>query len=49
MTSHPFAELIEEIAERERKAAVKDGDYLWALFCAFVERQARLTAATPMY
>lgn len=28
MTDHPFAELVEQIAERERKEAVADGDYI---------------------
>lgn len=37
MTAHPFAELMEQIAERERKAAVREGDYGWALVCAIVE------------
>jgi hypothetical protein len=40
MTAHPFAELIEQIAEKERRAAVKDGDYVWALICAVVEHEA---------
>ncbi|MGP8132468.1 MAG: hypothetical protein ACLQC0_07370 [Thermoplasmata archaeon] len=43
MTTHPFAQLIQQIAERERKAAVRDGDYVWALVCAIVEVQARGT------
>jgi hypothetical protein len=42
MTAHPFAALIEQIAERERKAAVKDGDYVWALLCTVIQRQAQV-------
>ena len=40
MSEHPFAELVEQIAERERKAATRDGDYVRALVCAVVESQA---------
>jgi len=41
MSEHPVAETVAEIAGRERKVAVKEGDYVWALICAVVERQAR--------
>lgn len=41
MTTHPIAALVEEIAERERKAAVREGDYIWAFICAVVEHEAR--------
>lgn len=41
MTDHPLADLVEQIAERERKAAVQAGDYVWAVICAVVEQQAR--------
>ena len=40
MTAHPLAELVEEIAERERRAAVEDGDYVWAFICAVIECEA---------
>lgn len=41
MTAHPLAELVEKIAERERKSAVEDGDYVWAFIYAMVEVQAK--------
>jgi hypothetical protein len=46
MPEHPIAEVVAEIAEQERKAAVREGDYLWALICAVVEHQARTYVAT---
>jgi hypothetical protein len=48
MSGHPFAELVEQIAERERKAAVKEGDYVWALICAVVEQQARASTTSAL-
>lgn len=39
-----MAEVVAEIAERERKTAVRTGDYAWALLCAMIERQARMVA-----
>lgn len=44
MITNPLAEVVAEIAERERKMAVREGDYVWALICAIVEGQARLAA-----
>jgi hypothetical protein len=42
MTADLVAQTVAEIAERERRAAVEHGDYVWALVCAFIENQARL-------
>lgn len=41
MNQNPIAAAVAEIAERERKLAVSEGDYVWALICAIVEGQAR--------
>lgn len=48
MTTHPLAELVEQIAERERKLAVQDGDYVWAIICAIVEGQAHAVSHLPL-
>lgn len=44
MGANPVAEVVAEIANRERKSAVKEGDYVWAFICAIVEGQARTMA-----
>ena len=35
--NNPILEAIAEIAQKERKSAVKDGDYGWAVLSALVE------------
>ncbi|MGA8536720.1 MAG: hypothetical protein WB789_04925 [Thermoplasmata archaeon] len=35
--TNPILETIAEIAKAERKTAVKEGDYVWAVFVALVE------------
>jgi hypothetical protein len=44
MTDNPLAQTIAEIAERERREAVREGDYVWAILCAIVEGHARQAA-----
>ena len=39
--TNPILEAIAEIAQKERKNAVKDGDYGWAVFSALVEAWAQ--------
>jgi hypothetical protein len=44
VTANLLAQTVAEIAERERRVAVKERDYLRALICAIVEDQARQVA-----
>ena len=41
MSKNPVAEVVADIAERERILAVADGNYVWAIICALVEYNAR--------
>ncbi len=38
--TNPILETIAEIAKAERKTAVREGDYGWAVLAAFVEKWA---------
>jgi hypothetical protein len=38
--TNPVLDTLAEIAQRERKAAVRDGDYGWAIVTAIVESWA---------
>lgn len=38
--ANPVLETLAEIAQRERKSAVREGDYGWALLSAIVESWA---------
>ena len=46
--TNPVLDTLAEIARNERKAAVRDGDYGWAIFTAIVESWAtNASQATP--
>ena len=47
MIAKPIAEIIVEIAARERKLAVQEGEYVWAFICAVVEQHAMEAARSP--
>jgi hypothetical protein len=40
MNPEPLLQTVAQIAEHERKAAVMEGDYVWAIICAIVEGHA---------